>query len=128
MNQKDKNYTELRSVRLQNEGSTQQIPVNGLLTIESAFINMDQYMAENDNEFLIRIKNKSRISVIDLSHISPYVLLFFDEELKFKGATYSINTTQGNYSIQTQFNYILFIRFPHNLSLDKLEGIKLSKQ
>ena len=119
------NYNESTSVRLVLNHEFQEVPIDSRVTLDASFINMDNYIKNNDAGIYIQIENKTRTTTINLSNISPYVLLFFDEELFFKGTSYSIKSGTGNYTIQTQYKNILVIRMP--LEFDLNEVIRIFK-
>ena len=123
--QEIKNHKELLSVKLLNEDTFQEVLVKSMYTLESAFIDVNRYIKDNDEGLLIRIKNKTGTSIINLTNVSPYVILFFEENLEFKGASYSLNSGTGSYCIQTQYKTVLFIKHPNTIKLNKIEHLSL---
>ena len=73
---------------------------------------------------LIQFEHKQSTTILNVTDVSPYALLFFDDELSFKGATYSIKSGTGSFIIQTQYKNILFLRVPHNLKLSTIINLK----
>ena len=121
----ENNYKPLLSLTLGLYDKFQKVYVNSMVTLDASFINMDNYIKNNEAGIYIQIENKTRTTNLNLSNISPFVLLFFDEELFFKGTSYSINSGTGNYTIQTQYKNILVLRMP--LEFDLNEVIRIMK-
>jgi hypothetical protein len=105
-----------------NKTSSKAIKVNDVITLDKSFIDMSDYLGKETVCALIHFKDK-QISQLSLTKVSPYTLLFFDEFEIYKGATHSINNQSGSFSIQTQYKYILFIRMPHNLTLNNIMSL-----
>jgi len=121
----ENNYKPSLSLTLGLYDKFQKVYVNSMVTLDAPFINMENYIKNNEAGIFIQIENKIRTTNLNLSNISPYVLLFFDEELFFKGTSYSINSGTGTYTIQTQYKNILVIRIP--LEFDLKEVIRVFK-
>ncbi len=100
--------------------SSQEVPINRIIKLDSSFVDMANYIHEDELGVLIQFEHNQTIALLNLTDVSPYVLLFFDDELYFKGASYSIKSGTGSFTIQTQYKNILFLRVPHNLKLNKI--------
>ena len=68
----------------------------------------------------LEINHQQLLTFLELSEVSPFVLLYFDEELQFTGASYSINSGNGSFGIKTQFKRILFLIHPINFKLEEV--------
>ena len=99
---------------------TKQVPINSIIKLDSSFVDIAKYINEVDIGVLIQIRHHQTITILNLTDVTPYVLLFFDDKLYFKGASYSIKSGTGSFTIQTQYKNILLIRIPHNLKLNKI--------
>ena len=121
----ENNYKPSLSLTLGLYDKFQKVYINSMVTLDASFINMENYIKNNEAGIFIQIENKTRTTNLNLSNISPFVLLFFDEELFFKGTSYSINSGTGNYTIQTQYKNILVLRMP--LEFDMNEIIRIFK-
>ena len=101
-------------------GIDKDVYLNSILEIEKDFVDISKSFNDKTEAVLLEIKHPNIVTTINLTNISPYVLLFFDEELFFKGTSYSINSGSGNYTIQTQYKNILVIRMPLEFDLNKI--------
>ena len=99
---------------------SQKIFVNSIIKLDSSFVNLGKHLNEDDSGVLIQLEHNQTVALLNLTGVSPYVLLFFDDELYFKGVTQSIKCSTGSFTIQTQYKNILFLRIPHNLELNKI--------
>ncbi|SDR90694.1 hypothetical protein SAMN04515667_0960 [Formosa sp. Hel1_31_208] len=108
-----------------NMMSTQDIPINSLIKIDSPFIDVANHLNKDDFSALIEFEHHQTTTILNLTNISPYVLLFFDDDLCFQGASYSIKSGSGVSTLQTAYKHILFIRMPHQLDLKNI--INLNK-
>ena len=103
--------------------SSQEVSINSMITLDSSFVDMANYINENQLGVLIQFEHHQTITILNLTDVSPYVLLFFDDELYFKGASYSIKSGTGSFTLQTQYKNILLVRMPHNLKLNKINNL-----
>jgi hypothetical protein len=62
-------------------------------------------------------------TLLELSKMSPFVLLYFNEKFDFTGASYSINNSNGSFGINTQAKKILFLNHPINFKLEEVLSI-----
>lgn len=62
---------------------------------------------------------EDEITLLNSTIVSDYILLFFDADLVFKGASYSIKSS----TIQTQYKNILFLKLPHTLRLSLVNNL-----
>jgi hypothetical protein len=115
----------IKSVKLLGHWTdqVQQISINYSFSLRSSFINMQKYLVDEEDEVLIINESKSINTVINLTGISPYIILFFDDELKFTGASYSIQNGNGDFRITTAYKHLLFVRMPHDLKLDIIKHL-----
>ena len=104
--------------------SSQEVPINRIIRLDSSFVDMANYINEGELGVLIQFEHNQTTTILNLTDVSPYVLLFFDDELYFKGASYSIKSGTGSFTFQTQYKNILFLRVPHNLKLNKIINLK----
>ncbi|WP_033960398.1 hypothetical protein [Psychroserpens jangbogonensis] len=100
--------------------SSQEIPINCIIKIDSSFVDMGQYLNKNELGALILFEHHQIITTLNLTEVTPYVLLFFDANLIFKGASYSLKSGIGRFTLETQYKTILFLRLPHNLKLNTI--------
>ena len=103
--------------------SSQEVPINSIIKLDSSFVDMGNYLNENQLGVLMQLQHHQEITLLNLTNVSPYILLFFDADLVFKGASYSIKSSPGSFSIQTQSKNILFLRLPHTLRLNQINNL-----
>jgi len=104
--------------------SSQELTINSIIRLDSSFVEMTNYLDEGKLSVLIQFEHNQPITTLNLTDVTPYVLLFFDDELYFQGASYSIKNSTGSFTIQTQFRNILFIRTPHYLAINQINKLK----
>ena len=107
-----------------NRTSSKAITINDRITLNESFVDMVNYLDKDTVGLLVHFKHQ-QISLLNLTKVSPYILLFFDENLIYKGATHSIKNGSGNYIIQTQYKLILFIKAPHDLKLEDIISLSI---
>ncbi len=103
--------------------SSQEVPINYILKLDSSFVDMANYLNEDELGVLIQFEHNQTTAILNLTNVSPYVLLFFDDKFNFKGASYSIKSGTGSFTINTQYKNILFVRMPHNLKLNNINNL-----
>ena len=126
MKQKVNNPNEKLIVKLLYEETIHELPIKSFFNIKSSFINLNDIIREDEESILIRIDHSDITTTINLTNISPYVVLCFDETLNFKGASYSIKRNSGAYAIQTQYKTLLFIKHPNNIKFNELKRIRIA--
>lgn len=72
----------------------------------------------------LEINHQQLLTFLDLSEVSPFILLYFDEELQFTGASYSINKGSGSFGIKTQVKRVLFLNYPINFKLEEVLNLQ----
>lgn len=107
--------------------SSQKIFVNSIIKLDSSFVDMANHLNEDELGVLIQLEHNQTVAILNLTDVTPYVLLFFDDELDFKGSTDSFKSGTGSFTIQTQYKNILFVRIPHNLKLNKIINLRLEE-
>ena len=103
--------------------STQAVLINSIIKLDSSFVDMANHLNKDELGALIQFKHNQPVSILNVTDVTPYALLFFDDELYFKRASVSIKNGTGNFTIQTQYKNILFVRIPHNLKLNKINNL-----
>jgi hypothetical protein len=105
---------------------TEDLPIHGIIKIDSSAIDISNYLDGNTLDVLFQIEHKQLLSRLSLTEVTPYVLLFFDDTFNFKGASYSIKSGPGSYTLQTQYKNILFVKLPHKLHLGEIFSLKIN--
>ena len=101
----------------------QKLSLDHSFTLDTPFIDMKKYLRDNEEEILIVNENTSKNTLIDLTHITPYIILFFDDLLRYTGSTYSLHNGNAPFRITTPFKYYLFVRHPHEINLEEVRFI-----
>jgi len=101
----------------------QKLSLDHSFTLDTPFIDMKKYLRDNEEEILIVNENTSKNTLIDLTHITPYIILFFDDLLRYTGSTYSLQNGNAPFRITTPFKYYLFVRHPHEINLEEVRFI-----
>ena len=101
----------------------QKLSLDHSFTLDTPFIDMKKYLRDNEEEILIVNANTSKNTLIDLTHITPYIILFFDDLLRYTGSTYSLQNGNAPFRITTPFKYYLFVRHPHEINLEEVRFI-----
>ncbi len=100
--------------------SSQEVRINSIIKLDASFVDMGNYLNENELGVLIQLQHHQEITLLNLTEVCPYVLLFFGPDLNFKGTSYSLKSGTGSFTLQTQYKNILFLRMPHNLKLNQV--------
>jgi hypothetical protein len=88
-------------------------------TTSDTFVKVHE-LQDGTSPLFLEINHQQVITFLELSEVSPFVLLYFDEKLDFTGASYSINNGNGSFGIKTQFKRILFLIHPINFKLEEV--------
>lgn len=103
-----------------------ELPIQDIITLDSSFVDVDNYLDKGDVSTLFQFTHQQN-SLLNVTEVSPYILLYFDESRELKGATLSIKSGSGNRTIITQYKYVLFVRMPHDLSLNDIHDFQIEK-
>jgi len=76
-------------------------------TTSDTFIKVHE-LQDGTSPLFLEIDHQQVNTLLELSKMSPFVLLYFDEKLDFTGASYSINNGNSSFGINTQAKRILF--------------------
>lgn len=99
------------------------------VTIESAFIDIKNYVKSPSRCVYLQFKHNQPVTLLHLTNVSPFIFLFFDNDFKYRGASYSIKNehTKGSYTLQTQYENCLCLNIEHNLKLKNLKALQLNR-
>ena len=104
--------------------SSYKVKVNSILDLESDLIEVKPFIKSNKKALLFRFSHSKINTQLILTDVTPYVLIFFDEELEFVGATFSIKSGEGNFVIQTQYKTILMVKLPMDFELNEIDFMR----
>lgn len=67
---------------------------------------------DSTSPLFLEIQHQQINTFLELSKVSPFVLLYFDNELVFIGAAFSLNDSISPFGINTQARKILLLHYP----------------
>ena len=82
-------------------------------------------LQEATSPLFLEIEHQQINTVLELSKVSPFVLLYFDEELQFTGAAYSLNGSDSSFGVGTLFKKILLLHYPIDFILEEVACLTL---
>lgn len=80
-------------------------------------------LIEGTSPLFLDVAHTKINTLLSLDKLPPFVLLYFNEDLQFAGAAYSLNGSEGSYSIGTLFKKILFIHYPISFALENVSHL-----
>ena len=105
--------------------STKEVAVNSIIPLDSSFIDMATYLNKNQLGVLIQLQHHQPSTTLNLTNVTPYVLLCFNDALHYKSAAYSIKSGTGSFTVQTPYKNLLFIRMPFEIKINTVLSLKL---
>jgi len=81
-------------------------------------------LPENPAPVLLQKQHKHLNTLLDLTRVAPYALLFFDEQREFISATFSLNHEEAPFAVQTRAAYVLLLPHPDSITLNTLNNFK----
>lgn len=101
------------------------------MSFEAMFVNSNSTFLNVENIFDISAPlylelNHSKLNtLLELTRVSPIVILSFDDLLKFSSATFSLNSTDSLYCITTQSKRFLLLPYPITFNLGQVFSLTL---
>ena len=108
-----------------NTTSSQKVPVQDIFRLDDSFVDIANYLNDDRVGALFHFTHGQIKSLLNLTKVTPYTLVFFDEDLIFTGVTQSISNGMGDFAIQTQARFVLFVPLPHALQMNHIINIKI---
>ena len=109
-------------ITLNNE-TTVTLIADSLIETNLAFLDMTSIINFKQKVLLLKINHSKTNTIMNLTHVVPYVLLFFNEKYEFCGASYSLNKEKASYMLQTEYKTILFVKHPNKLILNTINNL-----
>ena len=103
------------NLKVGDKTAVKAIIINDCITLDTPFVDMAQYLHNDSVGLFVHITSK-HIVQLHLTKVSPYILLFFDDALQYKGATHSISSGTGTFTMQTAYKHLLFLKLPHDVA------------
>ena len=82
-------------------------------------------LQDGTSPLFLEIEHQQINTVLELSKVSPFVLLYFDEELQFTGAAYSLNGSDSSFGVGTLYKKILLLHYPIEFRLEEVACLTL---
>lgn len=82
-------------------------------------------LKEGVSPLFLEINHQQVNTLLELSKVSPFVLLYFDDNLQFTGASYSLNGFENPFGISTQAKKILLLHYPISFQLEEVSHLTL---
>ena len=82
-------------------------------------------LQDGTSPLFLEIEHQKTNTLLELTEVSPFVLLYFDEKLQFKGAAYSLNGSNGSFGVGTLYKKILFLHHPIDFTLEEVACLTL---
>jgi hypothetical protein len=71
-----------------------------------------QELQQDTSPLYLEIEHQQVNTLLELSKVTPFVLLYFNEKLEFIGAAFSLNGSESPFGISTQAKKILLLQYP----------------
>ena len=88
------------------------------------FIKVHEFQ-EVETPLLLNIQHYQINSLLELSKVAPFVLLYFDDTNVFSGASYSLNGFKNQFGISIQAKKLLVLPFPIAFKLEDVVSLTL---
>jgi hypothetical protein len=98
----------------------QHLPIDTCLDLHADFIEVRSFIQPDQNILLFKCTHSKSNTQLVLTGVTPYAILYFDEFLAFKGASFSTANVEGNFVIQTQYKTMLLVKLPLDIELHKV--------
>jgi hypothetical protein len=82
-------------------------------------------LQEGRTPLLLNIQHQQINSLLELSNVAPFVLLYFDDTNTFSGASYSLNGFKNQFGISIQAKKLLALPFPITFKLEEVVSLTL---
>jgi hypothetical protein len=82
-------------------------------------------LQEGTTPLLLNIQHPQVNSLLELSKVAPFVLLYFDDDNAFSGASYSLNGFKNQFGISVQAKKLLVLPFPIAIKLEDVLSLTI---
>ncbi len=106
-----------------NDESTVSLTEAQPLATKRSFLDLQNEFKAKPALVLLKLRHNKINTVLDLTHVVPYMLLYFNKAGDFRGASYSLNSEEAPYLLQTACKTILFVKQPHHLSVNSIKKL-----
>ncbi len=93
--------------------------------VESAdyFVKLHE-LRQDAEALLLEMQHGKLVTTLELSKVSPFVLLYFTADYQFFGAAYSLHAKEASYGVGTEAKKILVLPFPVSFPLSAVSHLK----
>ena len=103
---------------------TQVYQVRSLISADTTLV--VQAHPENPKGIFIQLTHEQLNTQLDLGGVAPAVILQFDEQGVFTGASLSLGTAAGSFSLVTQSKRLLILPFDAEFPIGQLTHFKIN--
>jgi hypothetical protein len=82
-------------------------------------------LQEGTLPLFLEIEHQQINTVLELTKVSPFVLLYFDDALQFAGAAYSLNGSNSSFGVGTLYKKVLLLHYPISFVLEEVLSLTL---
>lgn len=82
-------------------------------------------LQEGTSPLFLEIEHQQMNTVLELSKVAPFVLLYFDAALQFAGAAYSLNGSNSSFGVGTLYKKVLLLHYPIAFQLEEVTHLTL---
>jgi hypothetical protein len=82
-------------------------------------------LLDGKSPLFLEIEHQQINTLLELSKVSPFVLLYFSDDLQFTGAAFSLNGSQSPFGVSTQAKKILLLHYPITFTLEEVAYLTL---
>jgi hypothetical protein len=96
--------------------------------VKENYVKIKPLHSFKSTHYFLSISHDQLNTFIDLTGFEPSVILYFDANLNFEGASYYSVSSSGFYCIQTQSKHIVLCKLPHDLPINSILNISFLKE
>ena len=91
--------------------------------LEKSFVDVHALLTDHYFPLLIHFTHELLVSNLYLSKLPDCVLLHLKDNFQPKSASYCVNRTEGDFTLQSQCKFVLLIPFPIPFQLQEIQTI-----
>jgi hypothetical protein len=97
------------------------------LETSAASVRVLEFLPNHAQGLVISFSHALLNTQLDLTGVSPYVALQFDNQANYLGASLSLGTTSGTFGIITQANQVVILPFDASLPVEHIFQFQLDQ-
>ena len=97
--------------------------VSNEVLLEKSFVDVHALLTDHYFPLLIHFTHELLVSNLYLSKLPDCVLLHLKDNFQPKSASYCVNRTEGDFTLQSQCKFVLLIPFPIPFQLQEIQTI-----